>query len=289
MKRIFILIMVCFCVAFYGVAQVKNHYGQDVVRKIDVYLPHTVKPYITIQFKYNDDFELQGISFDAPATGKIIWNKNGDELTRTDYDSDGFIEEDVEYRFKVKNNLIVGCIRDNFGLNGSILRYVYNYKYDWDNKMVSINRNVFHCEENQDFVELSDRYKEVFEWDVNGNVYTSTEIGWQWKKEKRFEFPILFDNRDYYDNIINNTNIDLPLLEKAISNFQRIELATEWCGKHSLYFVNEDNGWYFDYTFENDYGGNDLSDDNNVGKLQQMDVYNTHKTLENTYKIYYLE
>ena len=286
MKRLLFFITFCLCVLF-GNAQVKNAYGQNVVRKIDVYMPNKSKPYITIEFNYSNSLSLEEMNFFAPATGRVILKRNGDKLTRIDYDVNGNVRRDLRYQYTILNNLVGKCIIDNIGTYGVVLRHSYIYCYDEGNKMLSSDRRDFVREGKEEFGELSDRYREAFLWNVDGIVYTTREKGWQWKIGQKFDYPFLFKERKYYFELKNDTNIDLFLLYDEVGNFERLERFTEWCGKHPSFLVEEDNGRYFDYTFDNENGGLDLSDYR--GKLVQMDVYNCDKRLETIFKITYWE
>ncbi len=286
MKKFLIFFMVCFCVLFSN-AQVKNKYGQDVVRKVEVYMVKQNKPYITIEFNYSNSLSLEEIHFIAPSTGKVVIKRSGDEITRVDYNIDGKIRNDLKYHYKVINNLITSCDIDNIGIDGNVLRYSYLYRYDEGNKLLSADKRVFTRERYEEFSELSDRYREAFLWNVDGVVYTTSERGWQWKIGQKFDYPFLFKERTYNFELENDINIDLFLLYDEIGNFDRLERITEWCGKHPSFLIEKNNGVYFDYTYDNENGGLDLSDDR--GKMTQMDVYNCDKRLEKIFKISYWE
>lgn len=286
MKKLLFFVTFCLCVLFSN-AQVKNAYGQNVVRKVEVYLYNQTEPYITIDFNYSNSLQLEELYFVAPSTGKVLLKRDGDKLTRIDYDVNGNVRKDIKYYYTILNNLIGKCIIDNIGIQGNVLRNSYVYCYDEGNKLLSSDRSVFVRDRNEGFNELSDRYREVFLWNVDGIVYTTSEKGWQWKIGQKFDYPILFKERTYNFDLKNNINIDLFLLYKEIGNFERLEQCTEWCGKHPSFLIEKDRGVYFDYTFNNENGGVDLSDDR--GKLLQMDVYNCDKRLEKTFKISYWE
>ena len=103
----------------------------------------------------------------------------------------------------------------------------------------------------------------------------------------KFDYPFLFNERTYNFELENDINIDLFLLYEEIGNFDRLERMTEWCGKRPSFLIEKNNGVYFDYTYDNENGGLDLSDDR--GKMTQMDVYNCDKRLEKIFKISYWE
>ena len=275
MKRFLFLVCVYFCV-FFGNAQVINGYGQYVVRKIDIYFVNETKPYISIDFNYSNSLKLEEVIFFAPATGKVIWKKDGDNLTRTEYNEDGKLRKDLVYHYELTNDLVTKCTIDNIGIEGNVLRHSYVYQYN-NRKIAKAERHDYFREGNEDFVELSDRYREVFEWDCDDNVYTTTEKGWQWKIGQKFDYPILYENREYYNDYSNNSNIDLSLLYQNIGNFDRFEMVTEWFGEHSSYLIESDNNIGFDFSFDN------------KCVILEMKEFNQFKKLKRIYKIYYWE
>ena len=273
MKRFLILISVCLCVLF-GNAQVLNSSGQKVVRKIDIYGTNDVKPYITINFNYSNLLKLEEIVFITSASGKIVWKKNGDNLTRTEYNDEGKLRKDLVYHYEFTNGLITKCVIDNIGIEGNVLRYSYFYQYDND-RIIIADKRVYTRERYSSFEELSDRYREVFEWDSDGNVFTTEEKGW--RSGQMFNFPILKKQREYFYDYNNNTNIDLSLLYNSISGLERIEMVTEWFGQHSLCLIEKDSNIYLDYSFNED------------GDILEMQEYTYFKKLKRLYKIYYWE
>ena len=82
-------------------------------------------------------------------------------------------------------------------------------------------------------------------------------------------------------------DIDLPLLYQYDGNCDRFEFVTEWNGNHSSNLIETNNTYYFDYTYDNEFGGTDLEEER--GNIVQVDVYNSLKKLEKSYKIYYWE
>lgn len=287
MKRVIFLLVFCISAVLLN-AQVKNSNGQKVVRQIEAYLPNMSSPYITINFNYSDNLDLEEIHLNAPASFKIKWKKEDKKITRIQYDIDSGLRKDLVYHYTINdNNLISKCVIDNIGNDGCVLRYVYNYTYNVFNNITLSYKRAFFRERNEDFGELSDRYKEVFEWDLNYNVFTTEECGYQWKINQRFEHSVKFENRKYYAELINDTNIDLPLLYQYDGNCDRFEFVTEWNGNHSSNLIETNNTYYFDYTYDNEFGGTDLEEER--GNIVQVDVYNSLKKLEKSYKIYYWE
>ena len=182
---------VCFCVLI-GNAQVKNVNGEKVVRKVDIYMVNKSKPYISVDFNYNKSLQLEEIICVAPASGKIIWKKHGDKLTRIEYNEEGKLRTDLKYQYELTNGLVTKCVVDNIGIEGNVLRYYYVYQYS-DNRIITTNKRVYFREEYDNFEELSDRYREVFEWNANNNVFTTQERGL--RKGQTFNYPILYKNR----------------------------------------------------------------------------------------------
>ena len=72
MKRVIFLLVFCISAVLLN-AQVKNSNGQKVVRQIEAYLPNMSSPYITINFNYSDNLDLEEIHLNAPASFKIKW------------------------------------------------------------------------------------------------------------------------------------------------------------------------------------------------------------------------
>ena len=62
---------------------------------------------------------------------------------------------------------------------------------------------------------------------------------------------------------------------------------TEWFGEHSYNLVETCLGKYFDYEFDNEYGGMDF-DTNDRGNLITVKIF-SDKKIDTIYKIYYLE
>lgn len=284
MRRFIFLFIACY-VASFANAQVKNSNGEKVIRKIEVYNPDNEESCIEINFIYGGSNRLERIEYKSSLVGDIYITKNGSKISRIEYDSDGTFRRDLVYQYIIKDGLVIKCAINNIGRGKCVLSYAYFYNYDDKKRLESVGRRVFFHEWKQPFKELSDRYKEVFEWDDNGNAYTSGEIGYQWKIGQKSEYKIKYDNRKYYDDLINDTNINLPMLYENIRNNDRLEIVTEWFGKHPLYLIERDNGYYYDYSCDNENGGYDLSDSR--GNIVQMDVYNCYKVLEKTFKIFY--
>ena len=88
----------------------------------------------------------------------------------------------------------------------------------------------------------------------------------------------------YYYELINDTNIDLGMLYTYFALCDRFEMVTEWCGNHSLHLLERDKGNYFDYEYENEYGGNSSSSDR--GNILSVNVY-LFDRLRVKYNIFY--
>lgn len=286
MKRFIVFVLVCLCVLNVN-AQVKNCIGQKVVRKIEVYAAKSVKPYILVHFNYDNSLKLEEIVFTTPSKNKKIWRKENDALTHTEYYENGDLRTDLVYNYTIINGIVSECSVDNIRVDNNVLRYSYSYHYNINKGLLCADRRVYFRENYQDFVELSDRYRELFGWDENNNIFTSGEKGWQWKEGQRFDYSVDYDNRTYYKELKNDTNIDFSSLYSSIFNYDRFDMVTEWFGMHSSNLIETDNLRYFDYTYDNEYGGNDLSEER--GNIVQIDMYNQDKRLETTYKIYYWE
>ncbi len=286
MKRAILLIMFGISVLFLN-AQVRNDKGQKVVSQIEVYFPNIPSPYIIIDFIYDNNLGLKGIDLNAPSSFSIKWKKDGKNITRVQYDNGRGLRKNLAYHYNVNdNNLITKCMIDNIGEDKCVLRYVYDNIYDKHGNIILTHRRAFFREKNNNFEELSNRYKEIFKWDMNHNAFTTGERGYQWKINQRFEYSVNFENRKYYTELINDTNIDLSLLYQYDGNCDRFEFITEWYGNHSSNLIEMNNTYYFDYTYDNEFGGTDLEEER--GNIVQVDVYASFKILKRYYKIRYL-
>ena len=272
MKR-FIVFMLVFLCAISIDAQVRNSSGQKVVRQIDVYMGNNEKPYIMILFNYSNALKLEEIVFNAPASGKVVWKKTNNSLTRIEYDEEKKIRKDLSYGYKFENGLVSQCVIDNIGNDKSTLRYSYFYQYN-DSNLVISDKRVYFSEKYGVFEELSDRYREVFEWDSENNVFTTDEKGW--RNGQMYDYTVLHYNRSYNQRLMNDTNVDFTMLYRYIGNFDRFEMVSEWFGKHSNNLVEKDNGHNFKYVLDN-------------GNLIQIFEHNQFDRLEKTYKICYWE
>ena len=275
MKKIVILLVSILCVLCSN-AQVKNSNGEKVVRKVEVCFEDSEKPYIIVLFNYNNVLELEEIAFNALETCKIFWKKDKNGVKRVEYDENNFLREDLVYSYTIENGLIDNCKIDNINIVGGVLRYDYYYQYDNQKRLLSSNKFAYFKEKNQQFKELSDRYREIFEWDDENNVYTTQEWGWQWKIGQIFDHSVQYSERKYYPDLHNETNIDLSGLFNAVKNYDRFEMVTEWFGRHSEHLIENNCGYFYEYVYGDDFGN-----------ITEINVYNPNSVLEKTIKIHY--
>lgn len=275
MKRVILFIILFFSALMFN-AQVMNNNGEKVIRKIEVYAETSLKPYAVMAFNYNNDLELEEIVVNIHLTCKFRLKKQGNTISRSDYRANGVINNKVRYQYSLKGGLVNDCQIDNIGVDNSVLRFDYKYCYDNDGRLKTINKFEYFREENNSFKELSDRYKEIFEWDEKYNVYTTGENGWNWKLNQEYDYNIQYKMREYYADLHNETNIDLSKLCLNITDYNRIETVTEWFGKHSKHYIESNNNYYFEIIYGN-------------SNVSEIVVYSPHKYVEKKYKIYYWE
>ena len=280
------LVFLAFCLStFFVDAQVLNSKGQKMVERIEAYLPDCDKPYVIVNFDYNISLELEKIRLCAPLTKTIIWEKNGLNLKRTQFNNDNTLNKDYTYKYKLnKYNVISECLIDVNGNDGSVLRHKYVYGYNVYCQMDSINKRTFYSKNRGQYTELSDREDEYFFFDSNGDAFSTGLCPYQWKIGQGPSYDMSGNTRQYYYELTNDTNIDLGMLYTYFALCDRFEMVTEWCGNHSLHLLERDKGNYFDYEYENEYGGNSSSNDR--GNILSVNVY-LFDRLRVKYNIFY--
>ena len=264
-------------------AQSVNKKGEKVVRRIERYSPDAEKPYMTLLFKYNAKLELAEITADVTDAKKIVWRKNDGRIERTEYDSNGNVNKTYDVRYTVEGGLVTERTCDEMCTDGSTFRRDFFFRYGSTGEMESITEFQYDREQGKGFVELSDRYIELFSWDFDGNVYSSDQRGWNWRNgEMPEKFPINYKERKYYVALLNDTNVDLTKLCLWKTGADTVEETTEWFGRHSAYIMEED--WPFCYVFKCDEKGNAVRADIYKGRIASPD-----RRLEDIVMIYYLE
>ena len=146
MKRTVLFIILFFSVLSIN-AQVMNNNGEKVIRKIEVYAESSLKPYAVMAFNYNNDLELEEIVVNIPLTCKIRLKKQGNTISRSDYDANGVINNKVRYQYSLKEDLVNDCQIDNIGVDNSVLRFDYKYCYDNEGRLKTINKFEYFREE----------------------------------------------------------------------------------------------------------------------------------------------
>ena len=172
-----LLYVFAFCLfALPTFCQQRNSKGQKIISKIEAYSQRGDKPYIIIDFKYNSNLELQEVVQQAPASKQTVyWKKQGSALTQKvvwDYQT---IYKPSKYTYALTpDGYIHTKTIDDLGIDGSVLRHLYEYHYDAKGtKLSMIYERTFFKERNGKFVELSDRDKTYYGWDSNDNMFKS--------------------------------------------------------------------------------------------------------------------
>ena len=264
-------------------AQVLNKKGEKVIRRVETYLSDGETFCYEILFNYNESLDLEEVVVNYPNVKKILWKKKGNTIERTQYKSDGKIDGVYDVRYKVEGGLIRKRTEDVHGIDGFVKRKIVSFQYNDERQMTSIREFDYNKEKGDDFGEESWRHMEIFEWDYDGNVYTSGSIGWNWREGNTVDrMPINYKDRKYYVSLLNDTNIDLTKLCLWNTRIETIEEVSEWFGKHSTFIMEED--YPFCYEFSRDDKGN----------VVRVDIYNRRITSkvrkrEIVMKFYYWE
>lgn len=284
-----LLYVFAFCLfALPTFCQQRNSKGQKIISKIEAYSQRGDKPYIIIDFKYNSNLELQEVVQQAPASKQTVyWKKQGSALTQKvvwDYQT---IYKPSKYTYALTpDGYIHTKTIDDLGIDGSVLRHLYEYHYDAKGtKLSMIYERTFFKERNGKFVELSDRDKTYYGWDSNDNMFKSNIDSYQWKRgQKESNCPIEWKAFKYYDELLNDTNLNLALIDESLRDTNDFVLLTEWVSCHSKHLV-ENRYYTFTYTFDNKRG--DLGKDGDKGNIIQIEVYHLSH-LEKVFKLYYM-
>lgn len=284
-----LLYVFAFCLfALPTFCQQRNSKGQKIISKIEAYSQRGDKPYIIIDFKYNSNLELQEVVQQAPASKQTVyWKKQGSALTQKvvwDYQT---IYKPSKYTYALTpDGYIHTKTIDDLGIDGSVLRHLYEYHYDAKGtKLSMIYERTFFKERNGKFVELSDRDKTYYGWDSNDNMFKSDLDSYQWKRgQKESNLPIEWNAFKYYDELLNDTNLNLALIDESVRDINDFVLLTEWVSCHSKHLV-EKRYYTFSYIYDNKRGNSDK--DENKGNIIRIDVYQ-HGHLDKFFKLYYM-
>ena len=173
MKRILILSVIfvtsCFC---YG--QRLNNKGQKMVKRIECVTKDEKEVTGIIDFKYDKCNKLCGLVIKEKYIGSTVFNKNGNTMTRVDYNIEKKIVP-IKYSFIFgDNDYIKEQIIDQNGIDGSVLRYIYDYFYKNEFGTVSeILRRTYYSPNGRNFeTREGDYILEYIGW-YNNNSYTS--------------------------------------------------------------------------------------------------------------------
>ena len=175
---------------------------------------------------------------------------------------------------------------DDLGIDGSVLRHLYEYHYNAENSKLSmIYERTFFKETKEQFVELSDRYRTYYGWDSKGNMFNSRIDAYNWKNgQTESDLPIEWNAFKYYDELLNDTNLNLALIDESLRDINDFVLLTEWVSCHSKHLV-ENRYYTFSYIYDNKRG--DLGKDGDKGNIIQIEVYHLSH-LEKVFKLYYM-
>lgn len=282
MKKYLIVIMLCICTFTYG--QVKNSKGQKMVSKVEVFNRNATTPFVVINFGYNNT-KLNYISFKTNER-QIVWNRSGSTLKRTEYDRNNRTNKNFSYSYQIDEdgNVSEMTFRD-ISEKGDVLTYDYHFEYE-NHRLSMIYKKVFNKYVGKPEHELSDRYKTKFAYS-NGNLFESPLRGYFWREGQTPNLDIYWNDKTYYDDLANDTNIDFYQLYRRTNGTDLFEMVTEWINCRSDCLIEKYIGsdTHFDYTFDNEYGGSSLSDER--GNIVQMDVYQMGR-IDLRFKIYYV-
>lgn len=284
-----ICLLVFSLLALPSISQQRNKMGLKVVSKIEAYQQGKEEPYIIIDFKYNSAFELQEVIHNAPASEETIyWKKQGNTLTQKVLWHYQSIYKPPKYIYTLTPD---GYIRtktmDDLGIDGSVLRHLYEYHYDAENSKLSmIYSRTFFKEPKGQFDELSDRDRTYYGWDSKDNMFKSRIDAYNWRNgQTESNLPIEWNAFKYHDEHMNDTNLNLSLIYESLSDTNEFEMLTEWVCCHSNHLVENKYSAMFLYTFDNEQG--DTRTDGDQGNIIQIDVYQ-HEKLDVYFKLYYI-
>ena len=235
LKKVFIMLVGALMIFNQSNAQVLNSKGEKVIKRIEVCYETEDDVYYTVDFGYDSYLRLKRIEENSENSGRIIFERSGNVIKRTDYKENGTLE-DVRYRFELnEKGIIKRKIVDDFDDNGNIFREVCYYGYSaGNNKLSSRYKDIFQVQKNGKET-FCYRHIEEFGW-KNGDMYASDlqEVynGDEWISDIRW------DKRTYCDNLyVNDTNIDLFEFYLEFNNLFNFECVTEWVNCKSEHLI----------------------------------------------------
>lgn len=285
MKRILFLSVIfvasCFC---YG--QRLNVKGQKMIKRIERVTENEKEVTGIIDFKYDNCNKLCGLVIKQKYNGSTVFIKNGNKMTRVDYNTEESIVP-IKYSFIFGDNgYIKEQIVDQNGIDGSVLRYVYNYFYK--NAFGTLSetlRRTYYSSNGKNFeTREGDYVLEYLGW-YNENSYTSRMMFCEQNNDGKWghNFPINWDDREYSEEFENDTNVDFFELYNNYGNAANFENMTEWVGCKSRYLIKRSNICNVDfyYTFDGD-------DCDNLGNIVKV-VVKKFKRPFYIFKLYYMD
>lgn len=284
MKKILLLLLLFISVSVN--AQRLNSRGEKMIKRIEMFYNGEILT--ALDFSYDNACNLQRLYVKSDYHIAIYEKKDG-QLHRAEkirHTKDGKFENSGTFYSYILNSKghIVKEIEDRHGIDGSILRFVYDYTYDMNyGRPLNTLCQTYYSEDKKKFEE-ADKDMQYTGW-KDGNRYDSLLFGCKPMKDGRLGHtsPIEWEERVYSEEFINDTNIDFVLLEVNMGLWSHLEDITEWKNSKSQYLIEKDGKKKFSYKFS----GTDCDNLGNIIEVKAEKKYHTYGG--NTYKIYYVE
>lgn len=269
-----ILIFILFAFSLTCSAQLRNSREQKMVERIEIFSGDADKPYNTIKFGYDERNFLVEMSSER-SNGSTRWKKQGNMLTRKDYDMYGNIDKEKSHSFVMNSNGTISetCYR-SIGYAGDMLIHRIKYTYGHLNLLENVEERVYFKEYRKNEVETSDRCIYYYNYD-NGNRNETSIATYNWRKGQTKPAYIKW-KKLVYSNEINDTNIDIFSLHNFCGSDEFFEMFTEWVDNSSVHLVSSDWATTFEYIF-----------DENEDNINEIIVYSGNM-LVRRYRIFYL-
>lgn len=235
-----------------------NTKGKKMVSRIESFLHDDKKPYITIDFHYTPNKELCEMIFDAPETGKIVFKKSGNTLTRTEYDytKDGKEKKYLRFSYTFNNKGYISTkTEDEKGLDGSVCRWVWEYCYDDNYRLAIVNKKFFYKGNGlRTFEEREgDRFHRHFLWDENGNILKRLDSclgNCVWGEDNGNNHIRWYNDEIKYYDLLNDTNINFYSLVQDQGGEEHFEHWTEWVNMNPKNLVQTAGRYRFEYVYD---------------------------------------
>ena len=280
MKKILLLLLLFISVSVN--AQRLNSRGEKMIKRIEMFYNGEVLT--ALDFSYDNACNLQRLYVQSDYHIAIYEKKDG-QLHRTEkirHTKDGkFENSDTFYSYILNSEgYIVKEIEDRHRIDGSILRFVYDYTYDMNyGRPLNTLCKTYYSKDKKTFGHQDgDDIMQYTGW-KDGNRYDSYFTICRPMDDGRLghTFPIKWNSRVYSEEFINDTNIDFMLLEDNMDLWSHLEDFTEWKNSKSQYLIEEDGKKKFSYKFSG-------TDCDNLGNIIEVKT-----ECGRIYKIYYVE